>query len=96
MEKKYHIVIPKFESKEIGLKYLSDSQKYFSFSVDEIVYDMNGVVIERPSESTIISIKDIFLGIYDNSSPGVLYIESGFIKYYKIIWVRVKITYMEI
>lgn len=85
MEKKYYIIIPKFESKEIGLKYLSDNQKKFSFSVDDVVYDNNGIQLERPLNSTIVPIENIFLRIYDIQSPGSLYVESGFIKYYKLV-----------
>lgn len=85
MEKIYHIIIPEFSTKEIGLKYLSDNKNYFSFFVENIVYDKDGYEIEKPSNSTIISINEIYLQINEKQSPGVLFIEGGFIKYYKSI-----------
>jgi len=83
MEKKEFIIIPEFTTIEDGLKYIVDNDIKFSFSVNNETYSSDGVKIDTPINCELININDIYIGINDNPSPGQLYIEDDFLKYYK-------------
>lgn len=83
MEKKEYIITPGFTTIEDGLKYLEDNNYEFSFSVNNETYNSNGVKINTPDNSEFILINNIYIDIYTNAGPGQLYVEDGFLKYYK-------------
>tara|TARA_Y100000389_G_C17320002_1_gene442531 strand:- start:27 stop:290 length:264 start_codon:yes stop_codon:yes gene_type:complete len=87
MEKKYIILI-KFNSKEEGLIYLSNSDVKFNFTDGNNVYDINGnvIIIDGDYEiylSNEIYIKNIKTNNVGAVLPGELYLEDNLIKYIK-------------
>lgn len=83
MEKKEFIVIPAFTSFVDALKYIENSKIKFSFSVNNETYSSNSIKNYTPTNGTVININDICIDIYVNPSPGQLYIDNDFLKYYK-------------
>jgi hypothetical protein len=87
MEQEYIILI-KFNSKEEGLTYLSNSDIKFNFTDGNDIYDINGNVITIDIDYKIynygeIYIKNIKRNNIDIILPGELYIEDDLIKYIK-------------
>lgn len=79
------IVLVEFISVLEGLDYINNSPNKFCFYVGGQTYDINGNVIQTPSNYEIFGINNIYINITDDTAPGQLYISDGFIKYYKEI-----------
>lgn len=87
MEKEYIILI-KFNSKEEGLTYLSNSDVKFNFTDGNNVYDINGNTITIDGDYEIYNYTEIYIkNIKTNNIgivlPGELYLEDDLIKYIK-------------
>jgi hypothetical protein len=83
MGKKEFIILIEFSSLENALLYIDVNNTRFSFSVAGETYSSDGDLIDVLDDFDIININDIYIDIYDNPLPGELYIENGFLKYYK-------------
>jgi hypothetical protein len=78
------IIIVEFDSISNALGYLEDSGNYFSFKVGDLIYSELGEIISESSEYEVILFGEIWLNdISDNPHSGQLYIDNGFLKYYK-------------
>ena len=83
MEKKEFIIIPEFTSLINALDYIENNKIKISFSVNGVTYSSNGIKNYTPNNGTIMNINDIYIDIYVNPSPGQLYVDNDFLKYYK-------------
>ena len=84
MEVLEKIVIVEFNSISEALDYMKESGNSFAFKVTDDIYSDSGDIILIESEYTSVLINEIWLGDISNKSlPGVLYVEDGFLKYYK-------------
>ena len=83
MEKKEYIILPEFTTNESALEYFETSEIKFSFSVNGEIFSSDGVKINKPNNTNIVNINDLYIGVYDNPRSGELYIENDFLKYYK-------------
>lgn len=81
--KKEFIILPRFKSIMDGLNYLNGTEYKFCFVSDGIAYSIDGIRIESPDNAEVINIENIYIEIYEDPFPGQLYIENGFLKYYK-------------
>jgi hypothetical protein len=78
-----HIVLINFDDINSGVYFMTTINTPFSFIVDNITYDYLGNVIQTPNDFDMYNLNEICLVIYDIPSPGVLYVNNGFLKYYK-------------
>lgn len=85
MTQENFIILIEFKTIEEGLNFMNESENYFSFSVKNKTYSSVGQEIKTPDNSSIIYFGDIFIGIIENPMPGELFIENGFLQYYKEI-----------
>ena len=77
------IMIVEFNSISNALDYMVESGNSFAFKVEDKVYSGSGIIISRPDSFDVV-FGEIWLGgISEKSVPGVLYIEDGFLKYFK-------------
>lgn len=81
-----YILIINFNSKEEALAYIQESGLSFSFSVLNVeIFNSIGELIEAPLEYNSFNVDEISLSNASDPLPGELYIEDGFLKYYKEI-----------
>jgi hypothetical protein len=78
----YNILI-EFNSKEEGLEYMQTSKYPFSFTDSLNIYNPEGDTIPPPENVSIYKPSEIFIGFEDIDAPGMLYVEDGFLRYYK-------------
>lgn len=78
-----HIVLINFDDINSGIYFMTTINTPFSFIVDNVTYDYLGNVIQTPNDFDMYNLNEICLVIYDIPSPGVLYVNNGFLKYYK-------------
>jgi len=81
-----YIIIVNFPTKEEALAYIQESGLSFSFSVLGVeIFNPLGELIEAPLEYNSFNVDEISLSNTSDPLPGELYIEDGFLKYYKEI-----------
>ena len=85
MKKKVYIILIGFNSIQEGIEYNQTSPYKISFSVDGVTYNEDGDVIETPNNSGVIPNVGIYVCNNQNPIPGQLYIEDGFLKYFKYV-----------
>ena len=78
-----HIVLINFNDVNDGVAFMENINTPFSFIVNDMVYDYLGIQITTPSSYEVYNPNEIYLDIYKNPSPGVLYVDGGYLKYYK-------------
>lgn len=83
MTKNEIIILPIFDSIEEGSSYLTTNAYEFAFSVNNKTYSITGVEIDTPINSELIPINTIFIQLFNNPQCGQLYVEDGFLKYFK-------------
>jgi len=83
MIEKEYIILLGFDTIQGGIDYMVTSPHNFSFSVGGDTYDYEGNLLETPLESSVISEGGIYITNTENPQPGSLYINGGFLKYYK-------------
>lgn len=83
MTKNEIIILPIFNSIEEGSSYLTTSALDFAFSVNNKTYSITGIEIDTPINSQLIPINDIYIQLHGDPQPGQLYVEDGFLKYFK-------------
>jgi hypothetical protein len=81
------IVIPRFNSVEEGIDYLTTNNISFSFGVDDKFFSILGDEIFIPEGSIIFGIDDAkdlkYIELHVDPLPGQLYVDNGLLKYYK-------------
>jgi hypothetical protein len=80
-----HIVLINFNNINDGVYFMSNINTPFSFMVDDVTYDYLGNIIQTPNDFDLYDLGEIYLDIHIIPSPGVLYVDNGFLKYYKEI-----------
>ena len=80
-----HIVLINFNTINDGIDFMSSINIPFSFIVSGITYDYLGNAIQTPDDFDVYNLGEIYLDIHEVPSPGVLYVNNGFLKYYKEI-----------
>jgi hypothetical protein len=85
MTKKINIILLGFNTLQEGIDYMQSSPYKFSFSFNGNSYDFTGLGISTPENSSVIDEGGIYVCSSENPSPGELYIENGFLQYYKEI-----------
>jgi len=85
MNKTIYIILVGFNTLQEGLDYMTSSPYNFSFIVGGQTYDSLGNPIATPDNPEIIQYGQIYITDNENPAPGDLYIEDGFLKYYKEI-----------
>lgn len=83
MEKKEYIVLINFQSVSDGLNYLNEFNTPFCFLVGGSTYDGSGNLITTPNDFIQYESGEIWIDIHETPHPGELYVESGFLKFYK-------------
>ena len=79
------IVIVEFDLISNAIDYMEESGNSFAFKVEDNIYSGSGVILSSPDSFEDVLFGDIWLGgISEKSLPGSLYIEDGFLKYYKV------------
>jgi len=84
METEYIIIIL-FNSKLEGMTYLHNNNLEFVFTDGNGFYDKYGVDVLVDFEYEEYQLNQISLQISDKNIPGSLYLDNGFIKYFKEI-----------
>lgn len=82
METEY-IIIVRFNTKLDGLNYLHNNGYQFVFTDGDIFYDAYGVEVIVDFEHETHDFDKISLQVGSKDLPGSLYIDNGFIKYFK-------------
>jgi len=86
MNKVEYIIIINFSTKEEALSYMQSSGLNFSFSVANTeFFNSAGDIISEPESYNSFDKGDISISDKADPLPGELYIENGFLKYYKEI-----------
>jgi hypothetical protein len=85
MKKKVYIILIGFNSIQEGIEYNQNSPYKISFSVDGVTYNEDGDTIETPNNSEVIPNGGIYVCNNQNPISGQLYIEDGFLKYFKYV-----------
>ena len=87
MTEKEYIVLLGFNSVQDGIDYMQSSSRSFAFSVGGSTYDYEGNSISTPTDYSVINEGDIYIGELESQfpGPGDLYVEGGFLKYFKEI-----------
>lgn len=80
-----HIILINFNTINDGINFMSNINTPFSFIVNDVTYDYLGNVIQTPTDFDMYNLGEIYLDIHGAPSPSVLYINNGFLKYYKQI-----------
>lgn len=79
------IIIILFNSKLEGITYLDNSEHKFVFTDGDEYYDKDGDIVDVDFEHETYTLDQISLQIGEKSLPGGLYLDNGFIKYFKEI-----------
>lgn len=85
MNKKIHIILVGFNTLQDGIDYMVSSPYKFAFIVGGQTYDSIGNPITTPENSEVVNFGSIYITDNENPASGDLYIEGGFLKYYKEI-----------
>lgn len=80
-----HIILINFNTINDGIDFMANINTPFSFISNGVTYDYLGNVIQTPNDFDIYNLDEIYLDIHEVPSPSVLYIDNGFLKYYKQI-----------
>jgi hypothetical protein len=85
-----HIVLVNFDLISTAVELMIGSSTPFAFMFEGNTYKYVGgasliEMIETPEEYNLYNFGDIYLDIHELPSPGVLYVDNGFLKYYKEI-----------
>ena len=84
IERVYTILVG-FNTLQDGIDYMSSSPYKIAFSVGGQTYDDLGNSIQTPDYSEIVMVGDVFITNTEGPAPGDLYIDNGFLRYYKEI-----------
>ena len=85
MTERIYTFLFNFNTIQEGVDYMSNSPHKFAFSVGGQTYDNLGNPIPTPDYSEITEVVDVFTVNNVNPWPGDLYINNGFLRYYKEI-----------
>jgi hypothetical protein len=86
MEKKEYIVLINFQSINEGVNFVNTFITPFCFLFNGETYDSQGNIIQTPDEFVVYNPNEIYVSITELSpSPGDLYVENSFLKYFKEI-----------
>jgi protein associated with RNAse G/E len=85
-----HITLVNFDTISEGVEFMININTPFAFMVDNQTFKYVGgdsliEVVDTPEEFDLYNFGEIYLDIHEVPSPGVLYIDNGFLKYYKEI-----------
>lgn len=83
MTKNEIIILPIFNSIEEASSYLTTNALEFAFSVNNKTYSVTGIEIDTPINSQLIPINDIYIQLHSDPLSGQLFLEDGFLKYFK-------------
>jgi hypothetical protein len=84
IERVYTILVG-FNTLQNGIDYMFSSPYKIAFSVDGQTYSYLGQPIDTPVDSEIIMVGNVFITNTEDPAPGDVYIDNGFLKYYKEI-----------
>jgi hypothetical protein len=85
-----HIVLVNFDTISSAVELMIELVTPFAFMFEGNTYKYVGgasliEMIETPEEFDLYNFGDIYLDIHEVPSPGVLYVDNGFLKYFKEI-----------
>jgi hypothetical protein len=85
-----HIVLVNFDLISTAVEVMNGLSNPFAFMFEGKTFKYVGgasliEMIETPEEYDLYNFGEIYLDIYEVPSPSVLYVDNGFLKYYKEI-----------
>jgi hypothetical protein len=85
MTERIYTFLFNFNTIQEGVDYMSNSPHKVAFSVGGQTYDKLGNPIPTPDYSDITEVVNVFSVNNTNPWPGELYVDNGFLRYYKEI-----------
>jgi len=85
-----HIVLVNFDTISEAVEFMNNINTPFAFMFENQTLKYVGgdsllEIVDTPEEFELYSLGEIYLDIHEVPSPGILYIDNGFLKYYKEI-----------
>ena len=82
IERVYTILIG-FGTINEGIDFMTNSIYKIAFSVNNQTYNYLGQPIDTPLDSEIVMVGGVFITNTEDPAPGDVYIDNGFLKYFK-------------
>lgn len=90
-EDKIFVLLPRFNTKDDGLNYMSTSEYKFAFIVDDIIYSYDGIELSLTMDYIDVLIENMqFNNIKINknlANDSELYLEDNILQYYKEFYI---------
>ena len=85
MKTKIYTVLIVIDDIDEGIAFVNLFPDPFCFYCQGTTYDNNGNPVPMPTDAQLLQQNEIYITVNENAESGQLYVDAGFLKYYKFI-----------